>query len=61
MKRKTTQKKTEATLKRYQVRKTVMAESLMDAIEKERYATVEHAWLDEPSETPTNKIGFRTE
>lgn len=49
MKRKTTPQLTvpKPPLKRYQVKKSVMAESLIHALEIEKQASVEHVWLDD--------------
>lgn len=49
-------------LKRYQVKKSVMAESLVDALLLEKQANVEHVWLDDNQpEEKTALIGFRYE
>jgi hypothetical protein len=49
-------------LKRYQIKKSVMAESLIDAILIEKQVNAEHAWLDDNQPEPQEKpslIGFR--
>lgn len=48
-------------MKRYVIRKYVMAESIVEAISKENKAPVEDAWLDEKQPDPkeqTSQIGF---
>ena len=65
MKRKTMPQPTVAkpkVLKRYQIKKSVMAESLVDAILLEKQANAEHVWLDETQpelQEKTPLIGFR--
>lgn len=49
-------------LKRFQVKKSVMAESLVDALLLEKQASVEHIWLDDNQPTElTPAIGFNTD